>query len=216
MFFPLFLAVVYINLCACASSTGIIKRGIEPVEIVNIFAEMSCNYAEGLSEYENKGKLGLPERFDDPEEVDRKAKVLAEYIKESRHIVVHTGAGISTSAGIPDFRGPKGVWTLEKKGLKPSVNVSWDEAVPTKTHMALAALAARDIVKFVVTQNIDGMHMRSGIDRSRLAELHGNMFVDQCNACKKQFARGTAAVTVGQKVSDVGCPAKRPNGRSCR
>ena len=188
----------------------------QPVEIVNIFTKMSCNYAEGLSEYENKGKLGLPERFDTAEEVDRKVELLAEYVKESRHIVVHTGAGISTSAGIPDFRGPKGVWTLEKKGLKPSVNVSWDEAVPTKTHMALAALAAKDVVKFVVTQNIDGMHMRSGIERSRLAELHGNMFVDQCNTCKKQFARGTAAVTVGQKVSNVKCPAKKSNGRSCR
>ena len=68
----------------------------------------------------------------------------------------------------------------------------------------------------VVTQNIDGMHMRSGLDRSRLAELHGNMFVDQCTACKKQFARGSAAETVGQKVSDVGCPAKRANRRACR
>ena len=110
---------------------------------------MSCNYAEGLSEYENKGKLGLPEKFDAPDEVERKVKTLAKYVEESRHIVVHTGAGISTSAGIPDFRGPKGVWTLERKGLKPSINVSWDEAVPTKTHMALAALAERDIVKFV-------------------------------------------------------------------
>lgn len=65
---------------------------------------------------------------------------LTDWVRSARHIVVHTGAGISTSAGIPDFRGPKGVWTLEKKGKKPDMNVSWDDAKPTKTHMALAKL----------------------------------------------------------------------------
>ncbi len=177
---------------------------------------MSCNYAEGLSEYENKGKLGLPESFDSEEEVAAKVKQLARWMEESQHVVVHTGAGISTSAGIPDFRGPRGVWTLEKKGLKPDMNVSWDDARPTKTHMALAELTRTDRVKFVVTQNIDGMHMRTGMRRSRLAELHGNMFVDQCNTCRRQFVRGTASPTVGQKVSGTACPAKKANGRACR
>ena len=119
---------------------------------------MSCSYAEGLSEYHDKGKLGLPEKFDDSSDITGKVKVmfsvtnsmltqsshqvatLTEWVRNARHIVVHTGAGISTSAGIPDFRGPKGVWTLEKKGKKPDMNVSWDDARPTKTHMALAKL----------------------------------------------------------------------------
>jgi len=177
---------------------------------------MSCNYAEGLSPYENKGKLGLPEKFDNSLEVEEKVEQLAKWIQQSKHIVVHTGAGISTSAGIPDFRGPKGVWTLEEKGEKPDINVSWDDAQPTKTHMAIARLVELDIVKFVITQNIDGLHLRSGVSRTKLAELHGNMFVDQCDKCKKMIVRGSPAPTVGQKYSGEGCPASKDNGRKCR
>ncbi|KAG7175897.1 NAD-dependent protein deacetylase Sirt6-like isoform X2 [Homarus americanus] len=177
---------------------------------------MSCNYAEGLSKYENKGKLGLPEKFDPPEEIERKVQVLAEWIKESTHTVFHTGAGISTSAGIPDFRGPKGVWTLEKEGLKPDINISWDDARPTLTHMAIVALERNGYVQYVVTQNIDGLHLRSGLQRQKLAELHGDMFVDKCNYCHRQFVRNTAATTVGQKSEGKPCPGKRGNGRRCR
>ena len=177
---------------------------------------MSCNYAEGLSPYADKGKLGLPEKWDKEDEVKAKVKTLAAWIRASPHTVVHTGAGISTSAGIPDFRGPKGVWTLEKKGLKPKISLSWDDAKPTKTHMAIAELVRREKANFVISQNIDGLHSRSGINRAILAELHGNMFVDQCNVCSKQFVRSTAASTVGQKVSNVSCPAPKGNGRACR
>ena len=129
--------------------------------------------------------------------------------------MVHTGAGISTSAGIPDFRGPKGVWTLESKGEKPKLDVSFAEAVPTKTHMALKALVDAGHVQYIVSQNIDGLHMRSGIQRTQLSELHGNIYVEQCNKCKRQFVRARPAPTVGQKPIGDPCSADR-DYRPCR
>ena len=102
----------------------------------------------------------------------------------------------------------------EKKGLKPNISISWDDAKPTKTHMAIAKLVTEDKVKFVISQNIDGLHLRSGIPRSNLAELHGNMFVDECSVCKNMFVRSSAASTVGRKLSDM--PCKSINRRPCR
>ena len=97
-----------------------------------------CPFKSFDNKYIFQGKLGAPEKFDGQDEVESKVDQLASWIQEAKHIVLHTGAGISTSAGIPDFRGPRGVWTLEKKGEKPEINVSWDDAKPTPTHMAIA------------------------------------------------------------------------------
>lgn len=75
---------------------------------------MSVNYASGLSPYEHKGKCGMPEIFDSPAELEEKVANLAQLILQSRHMVVITGAGISTASGIPDFRGPSGRNFLRK------------------------------------------------------------------------------------------------------
>lgn len=177
---------------------------------------MSCDYASGLSEYADKGICGQPEHFDEQSLLEDKIARLADWMRASKHIVVITGAGISTSAGIPDFRGPRGVWTLELQGEKPQVNISFDDAVPTPTHMALVALARSSQLKFLVSQNVDGLHLKSGFPPEILTDLHGNMFLDRCNQCGRQFVRTTATKSVGQKPTGEPCPVPKKNGRLCR
>lgn len=151
------------------------------------------------------GILGTAEIFEDADIVSRKVEELVDLILKSKHIVVHTGAGISTSTGIPDFRGPEGVWTLQEKGIKPKFDVDFSSAIPSKTHQALKALVDRGYVKFIISQNIDGLHLRSGIKRENLAELHGNFFITECPKCKSKFIRSTPAPTVGNKSTGETC-----------
>ncbi|XP_062888335.1 NAD-dependent protein deacetylase sirtuin-6 [Mobula hypostoma] len=178
---------------------------------------MSVNYAAGLSHYEHKGKCGLPESFDSPEELERKVLELADLVRNASYLVVHTGAGISTSSGIPDFRGPRGVWTMEEQGLEPKFDTTFEEARPSKTHMALVALQRVGIIKYVISQNVDGLHVRSGFPRDKLSELHGNMFVEECTKCGKQYVRDSVVGTMGLKLTGRLCDVEKARGlRACR
>ncbi|XP_070800783.1 NAD-dependent protein deacylase sirtuin-6 isoform X4 [Pituophis catenifer annectens] len=178
---------------------------------------MSVNYAAGLSPYPDKGKCGLPEIFDPPDELERKIHQLADLIQNSFNVVFHTGAGISTASGIPDFRGPNGVWTMEERGLVPKFDTTFENARPSKTHMALLELHRVGILHFLVSQNIDGLHVRSGFPRDKLAELHGNMFVEECMKCGKQYVRDTVVGTMGLKPTGRLCDVSKHRGlRSCR
>lgn len=69
------------------------------------------------------------------------------------------------------------------------MNISFDDAIPTKTHMALKKLIDCKKIKFIISQNIDGLHLKSGVQRQHLAELHGNMFTEQCDKCGKFVKR---------------------------
>lgn len=81
--------------------------------------------------------------------------------------------------------GPNGVWTMENKGEKPTINISFEDAIPTKTHMALKALIESGHIRYIISQNIDGLHLKSGISRQYLSELHGNMFIENCTKCRR-------------------------------
>ena len=212
---------------------------------------MSGSYASRLSEYSNKGVCGLPERMDTERSFKLKMETLLDMVQKAKRIVVLTGAGISTSAGIPDFRGPTGIWTQEKQLAKakatnakrknkarpaaaataaaaagsmtststptadddttskkrkrtPTV-VDFDQAAPTLTHRALVFLTDQDKIHFVVTQNVDGLHKRSGLSRDHHAVLHGCVFTEVCEDCHTEHFRDF----------DVGGMSFQPTGRTC-
>lgn len=153
------------------------------------------NDRENKPQPNNKPKYGhsnedeIREYFDEPEEVERKVKELANMVRNSKHVVAYTGAGVSTSAKIPDYRGPQGVWTLKDKGLRPKFEITIEQALPTPTHMALVEMQRKKMLGFVVSTNVDGLHRRAGTKAEQMSELHGNCYKELCSKCGKEYLR---------------------------
>lgn len=145
---------------------------------------------------------------------------LADWIKESRNIVVFTGAGISTESGIPDFRSPGGIWsrfdpsefTYQNFVASPAIRrkfwefyrENWKEssgARPNSAHRAVAALERQGKLTAVITQNIDGLHQAAG--SKNVLELHGSMQRFYCMKCGRDYP--ASLVWEGQGVPH--CPA---------
>jgi NAD+-dependent protein deacetylase sirtuin 6 len=204
---------------------------------------MSAGYASRLSEYPNKGVCGLPERTDTQRSYLMKIQQLISLIQQSQYIVILTGAGISTSAGIPDFRGPNGIWTIEKQQHKEHgrsrststtgtgskkrkrsaagnvedesntkdsvetkpVTMNFAGAKPTLTHRIITKLVTTNRIQFVITQNVDGLHRRSGLSRNKHAIVHGCAFTEKCDVCSTEFFRDY----------DIGGMSFQLTGRSC-
>lgn len=121
----------------------------------------------------------------------------------ARRIVVLTGAGISTDSGIPDFRGPQGLWTKNPEAEKmatiqhyladPEVrrrawqsrlaSEAWS-ARPNAGHLSLVELQRQGRLLAVITQNVDGLHQMAGIDDDRVLEVHGTMWLTRCWDCQ--------------------------------
>ena len=114
----------------------------------------------------------------------RRINTLAQWMFEAKYLVVFTGAGISTESGIPDFRGPDGLWTRRDKGLPPKPMPSWDSVQPNEGHLAIVELQKLGKLKFLISQNIDNLHLKSGIKPELLAELHGNITKLRCENCE--------------------------------
>src|SRR6056297_4272878 len=111
-------------------------------------------------------------------------------ISNSEHLIVFTGAGISTESGIPDYRGPNGVWTRRDKALPPPKwKVHPDRVQPNEGHIALVKLQELSLLKFLISQNVDNLHLASGIRIENIAELHGNSHLMKCLECNRRFPK---------------------------
>ena len=116
-------------------------------------------------------------------DISERVKTLAQWMYEAERLVVFTGAGISTESGLPDFRGPDGVWTRKAKGL-PTEWPDLSVAEPNIGHTAIVELQRLGKLGFLISQNIDNLHLKSGIQPDLLAELHGNVAKLRCSRCE--------------------------------
>ncbi|GMF53286.1 unnamed protein product [Phytophthora fragariaefolia] len=149
-------------------------------------------------------------------ELDRQCRKLAALIARSTHLVAFTGAGISTSVGLPDYRGEHGIRTrgFERAKLRASKRRKAEEQEqqeqqeqqenghaespqipdfnllePSTTHMALYELHRLGFLKHVVSQNVDNLHLKSGVPPGALTEVHGNATHAKCETCEKIYTR---------------------------
>ena len=147
-------------------------------------------------------------------------------IDAAARVVVLTGAGISTESGIPDFRGPKGVWTRNPAAEKQSTiqnylaepevrRAAWRARVdspawtaqPNAGHLALVALERRGKLHALVTQNIDELHQRAGSSPAKVVEVHGSMRRVMCWRCGRRASMEEALARVRAGEDDPPCPA---------
>ncbi|MBN1836173.1 MAG: Sir2 family NAD-dependent protein deacetylase [Spirochaetales bacterium] len=129
---------------------------------------------------------------------------LAARIHASRYTVAFTGAGISTESGIPDFRGPQGIWKtmrpIELSEFLADPEARWEywrrkiedwprmrDAQPNAGHRALAQLYEAGRLQTVITQNIDGLHQKAGVPAERVIELHGSNAYVSCLDCGRRY-----------------------------
>jgi NAD-dependent deacetylase len=146
------------------------------------------------------------------------------WIEQAERIVVLTGAGISTESGIPDFRGPQGVWTKNPEAERRSTlqhymsdpevrRESWryrldhpaHQAEPNQGHRAVVTLEQRGKLDTLITQNIDRLHHEAGSDPERIVEVHGNMREVVCMACGERAPMERALDRVRAGEDDPPC-----------
>ena len=158
------------------------------------------------------------------EKEDSELEKAACIIKSAQRIVVLTGAGISTDSGIPDFRGPEGLWT-KNPGAEAASHIqvykvsaeariaNWRMMLmfrdvkpkPNAGHEAIATLCRSERLSLVVTQNIDGLHQASGVSTEKIVEVHGGTTQTSCLNCGQKLAIGRTLERVTAGDADPKC-----------
>ena len=129
-------------------------------------------------------------------------ETVAGWLRAAKRVVVLTGAGLSTNSGIPDFRGPNGVWTkdpaaektatlhhymgdpeVRRRSWQNRLNSTYWAALPNAAHHALVELERKAALHFLVTQNVDGLHHAAGQSPEIVIEIHGNVREVKCMTC---------------------------------
>jgi len=147
-----------------------------------------------------------------------------ELIDAANRIVVLTGAGISTDSGIPDFRGPEGVWTknpeaekmatiqhymanreLRERAWKSKLDSAARRAKPNAGHRALVALERQGKLHTLITQNVDGLHQDAGTDPGKVVEIHGTLREVMCMSCGDRAPMEAAFERVRAGEEDPAC-----------
>lgn len=149
---------------------------------------------------------------------------IAQWLREARQIVILTGAGISTESGIPDFRGPQGLWTKDPSTEKyadiryfksdPEIRRrSWQnrlssgmwDAEPNAGHRAIAELESKAALHTIVTQNVDGLHQAAGSSPEKVIEIHGTIREVMCLTCAWREAIGPTLERIRSGDDDPAC-----------
>jgi NAD-dependent deacetylase len=154
---------------------------------------------------------------------ERALAALVALAEPARRIVAFTGAGISTESGIPDYRGPNGVWATgdiptiadfrDNAGTRRAYwdrrRTSYPELVATRPndgHLALVALERVGLLLAVVTQNIDGLHQKAGNDPDRVIELHGTAHRVRCLDCERSWPAEVVQARLAAGELEPRCP----------
>jgi NAD-dependent protein deacetylase/lipoamidase len=165
-----------------------------------------------------------------PPEIETAGRI----VSGSRRVTVLTGAGISTDSGIPDFRGPQGVWTKNPEAEKLATlqvymsdpdtrrrawrnrleSPTW-QAQPNRGHGALVELERRGVLDTLVTQNIDGLHHAAGNSPELIVEIHGTMREVVCMSCGNRLPMQQVLARVEAGEQDPSCTVTENSDRAC-
>jgi NAD-dependent deacetylase len=159
-----------------------------------------------------------------PAMTDTLIPIVRKWIRYSDRVVVLTGAGISTDSGIPDFRGPQGVWTknpgaekmatiqhyvadpeVRKRAWQSRLDTFAQQREPNAGHRALLALERRGTLHTLITQNVDGLHQAAGSSPEKIVEVHGTIREVTCLDCGERAPMERALARVRAGEADPAC-----------